>query len=346
MITMSDVAKKAGVSRTTASFVLNGKETELRIGAETRERVIACARELGYRRNDLARAIASGKNFVFGILDFGQNLEQRARIMEGALAESNPHGYFIKLFHFSENDDILEIAKRCVEQRLAGLIVRLPSKLDMATLNSELSRHQIPIVTVDDDFHMPGISNVRTDDRVGIQLALNYLLELGHRDIVLIYGDEAISLDATRVQIFKDFIRDNRLPAKPENLLMNRGLMRVTEDLVKERFCNEATRPTAIFSASGDFAAAVSIRALRALGISVPKQVSIIGYADLQIATLTDPPLTTIRQPFEELGRLAIRTLLEDIELGLEARSSSEGSQFAQTELVLRGTTDRVFQSG
>ncbi len=346
MVTMADIAKLAGVSRTTTSFVLNGKETELRISDQTRTRVLCAAKQLGYRKNEIARAVATGKTFVIGILDREHSIEQRARIMEGALKEANPNGYFIKLLHHPYEEKVIDAAKNCVEQRLAGLIVMLPSRIDMDALKAELDIHHIPIVTVDDDVSILGITNVLTDDAQGMRLALDHLVALGHREIALLSGNTVNSLGNLRERTFKRLMIELGIPAREENFLTDGGKSEKVEALIIDRFLEEKGRPTAILSASGDFEAALAIRALRSIGVCVPKQVSVVGYADLQPAALIDPPLTTIRQPFEELGRRAFKELLSEIEGERFAdRQGLRKPNIVDTELVIRKSTAQVFQN-
>lgn len=345
MVTMADIAKLAGVSRTTTSFVLNGKESELRISDQTRNRVLSAAKELGYRKNEIARAVATGKNFVIGILDREHSIEQRARIMEGALKEANPNGYFIKLLLHPYEEDVLDAAKNCIEQRLAGLIVMLPSRIEMDVLKAELDIHHIPIVTVDDDVSIMGITNVLTNDAQGMKLALDHLVALGHREIVLLSGNTTNSLGNLRERTFKQLMFELGIPIRQENLLSDNGKIERVEALIIDRFTVEQGRPTAILSASGDFEAALAVRALRSIGVCVPKHVSVVGYADLKPAVLIDPPLTTIRQPFEELGRRAFKELLSEIEGGhCTDHQGLRHPRLVDTELIVRKSTARVFQ--
>src|SRR5579859_5547788 len=118
MITMADIAKKAGVSRSTASFVLNNRQAELRISSTTRQRVLDAAHELGYRRNELARAVGSGKNYVLGFVKMSPG-EQETQLLEGVLQGATEAGYLLKVLHGGRDEDYQEVLRHCVEQRLA-----------------------------------------------------------------------------------------------------------------------------------------------------------------------------------------------------------------------------------
>src|SRR5579872_6402029 len=132
MTTMSDIAKKAGVSRSTASFVLNNRQAELRISAKTRQRVLDAAQELGYVRNDLARAVGSGKNFVLGYLKTATG-EQESLILEGVLRAASEAGYLLKLLTCPMEGNYQEAVRQCAEQRLAGLVSRSFIKGEVST---------------------------------------------------------------------------------------------------------------------------------------------------------------------------------------------------------------------
>src|SRR5262249_46959186 len=143
---------------------------------------------LGYRRNELARAVVTGKNPVLGVLARNPGPEPRARILEGILEEAGAHGYSIKLLHQPEQEDIREVARRCVEQRLAGIVVDRPSRTAFAELHEELERYRIPISLVDDSLSPGGTITVTSDDVQGCRLAVEHLVTLGHRRIAQIEG--------------------------------------------------------------------------------------------------------------------------------------------------------------
>ena len=187
-ITMADIAREAGVSRATASYVLNGRATAVHISETTRLRVLEVAKALGYRRNELARAMVTGKNLVLGVLARDPGPEPKARLLAGILEESGAHGYFVKVLHHPQEEDIREVAARCVEQRLAGVIVDRPSHVAIGALHAELQRYRIPMILADDSVWQPGAVTVTSDDVQGCRLAVEHLATLGHRRIVQIEG--------------------------------------------------------------------------------------------------------------------------------------------------------------
>lgn len=337
MITMADIAKKAGVSRSTASFVLNNREAELRISADTRERVLCAARDLGYRRNDLARAVGSGKNFVLGFLRVTGG-EPESRIMEGVLKGVAEAGYYLKVLPAVYQEDYREVARHCVEQRLAGLVTRsfLEEEITRAFC-AELKTYGIPVVFVDDDLVMSGITTVTSDDDLGYRLTVNHLVGLGHTRIGFIAGDSVHPQSVLRKESYRRIMEEHGLAVPDGSVLDSDWNLACVEPLTRQLFECRQPRPSALVCA-GDELAAVAIRTLSRLGLRVPEDVSVVGYGGFSFGPLLYPPLTTIQQPFEEIGAVAVRTLLSGLQ---EPPTGPEDASkiVLPTELVQREST-------
>lgn len=148
MPTMSDVARHAGVSATTVSFVLNGKEANFAIPEITRDRVLSAARAIGYRRNELAHAAITGKNRVLGFLVHKPENESAARILSGALAQDEEAGYTIKVLRLADKETLDRATiERCFELRLAGVMVLYRSDGLLEILHAEMSKGQVPVAS-------------------------------------------------------------------------------------------------------------------------------------------------------------------------------------------------------
>ncbi len=342
-ITMADIAKEAGVSRATASYVLNDRATAVRISAKTRQRVLDAARNLGYRRNELARAMVTGKNHVLGVLARNPGPEPKARLLEGVQEEADASGYFVKLLHHPDQEDIHEVARRCVEQRLAGLIVLRPSQVALAELYVDLAHYGIPLALVDDSVTQPGTISVTSDDMQGCRLAVAHLAALGHQRIALIEGKRQPN-PLLREAAFRQAMRDHSLPVPKSFIVYADWNLEQTERAVTDLFSVRQDPPTALFCSAGDPFAAVAIRALRRSGRCVPEDVSVVGYSDLLLATCLDPPLTTIAQPFHEIGRIAVRRLLARLANQGETPTDSAAASLLPTQLIVRESTGLAVQ--
>lgn len=340
-ITMADIATKAGVSRATASYVINGQQTIVRISEATRQRVLEAARTLGYRRNALARAIVTGKNRVLGVLARNPGPEPKARILEGIRAEAGAYGYFIKLLHHPADEDAREVAIRCIEQRLAGVIVMRPPQIDWLGLRAELDHYQVPMVFLDDSLSDTGILNIASDDFQGMQLAVEHLVGLGHRRIALIEGGRAPH-PLLRESAFRQTMAACALFVPEDYLVYGDWDLAQTEQGIVTLFRDRQSHPTALVCSAGDAFAAVAIRGLRQIGLSIPQDVSIVGYSNLLLAACVDPALTTIAQPFEEMGRAAVYHLLHRLENPEAAIGDQPTEQLLPTQLIVRTSTGSV----
>lgn len=336
MITMRDVADKAGVSRSTVSFVLNNRAREDgTISDETRLRVLEVASELGYRRNELARAVSAGKSRMIGLLTHQSAYEPVARVLEGALIEAENYGYTLKVLRMQRDDVREDDIRRCVELRLAGVIVMYNEEVSSPHLHQQLLDYNIPVAIVDNTLKGNWEVRVLSDDREGCRLAIEHLASLGHRRIACISGAPHIPSAVIRAEAYREAMTNLGL-AVPANYVVWGGweieLARIAVQQLLQM--SEAERPTAIFCA-GDLIAAVAMREARKAGLRVPEQLSVVGYANFQMAEITDPPLTTVVQPFEEMGRVAVRHLLG----WHECKQKNETVEVVSTRLVVREST-------
>jgi DNA-binding LacI/PurR family transcriptional regulator len=349
MITMTDIAKQAGVSRSTASFVLSNGQMASRISAETRQRVLDVAQELGYRPNGLARAVAAGKNYVIGYLKTGM-LEQEYRIIDGVLEGSAEAGYLVKMLTRGADDDYSDAARHSVEQRLAGLIIRRAyrrlnthDEARLITLCEEMFQRHIPVVFVDDDLTLPGSNCVTSDDAQGIRLAMEHLIGLGHRRIAFIAGDAVSPQPLFRQSCYQHIMAEHEIQITEEMMLECNWDNLVLDRLTQELYQDDALRPTAILC-DGDLLAAVVMRALWRIGLRVPEDVSVVGYGGFSICPYLHPPLTTVDQQFEEIGRAAVRQLMRSIN-EKETAPHLHKPDLLATHMILGGSTAPVSAS-
>jgi DNA-binding LacI/PurR family transcriptional regulator len=337
MITMADIAKRAGVSRSTASLVLNNRQDELRISADTQQRVLNAAREMGYLRNELARAVGSGKNFVLGFvkMSFG---EQESRILEGVLKASTSEGYLVKLVFGTEDERYRDVIRHCVEQRLAGVVCRSFTKAEVTrTFSEELGTHGIPIVFVDDDLRISGTSCVTSDDERGYRLIVEHLIGLGHRNLAFIAGDSVHPQSLQRKEIYRRVMQEHGVPVPPGSIVDMDWDLRRTVEITRTLFADRHRHPTALVCA-GDEHAAVAMRTLSQLGLGVPEDVSVVGYGNFSFTPLLNPPLTTVAQPFEEMGMVATRRLFDRLRPEAQ-KAPEEDSVILPTQLLIREST-------
>lgn len=311
MITMKEIARLAGVSQPTVSVVLNNKSGTVRISDETRKLVVEAAKSLGYRRNAIARSMVTGKTNFIGYIDIDVSPEYAAKMLSGVIRECNGRNYFVKVFPYYDDMKFEEVINRIMEQRPAGLICRSLTERMLNYLKHEAFLLNIPIAVAGNSFPCDWGIRVVTEDEVGVFAAVNYLLELGHEHIALLNLDRGRAFTRFRKDSFLQAMHTAGIAVPNEYLVMmmnsDETELRVTELL------KLPTPPTAIFCIAGDPIAALALRVIRKNRKRVPEDISVIGYADIDLASFVDPPLTSVREPFEEMGMVAARELLDEI---------------------------------
>lgn len=339
MITISDIALRAGVSRTTVSYVLNQRESGVRISEETRRRVLQTASVMGYRRNALAHAVTTGKNPVLGFLACAPEAELVARLLAGALDEAEEQGYFIKVLRLRHNTVNAEVIERCAELRLAGVIVLYLDQSQLDYLHGEMANYQIPVAVLDDSFAQSQGVRVISDDVQGCRLAVQHLKALGHRKIAFISGATSSGCALLREEGYRLAMKKARLPVPEDYLVRGEWNVQATEQATLKLLASAHGAPSAIICA-GDEWAMIAMRTARRQGLRIPQDLSVIGFGDLKTSQFWEPPLTTIAQPFEEMGRLAVKRLLERIQAAGFDRAPHEDS--LPTQLIVRESTATI----
>lgn len=337
MITMNDIAKKAGVSRSTASGILNNHDTKLRISAQTRTRVLEAAREMGYRRNELARSVAAGKSFVLGYLKQDQ-LEQESLILEGVLQAASEAGYLVKVLRQGYEEHYGDVVRHCIEHRLAGLVARRFAQSEITELCQELDLYNVPFIFVDDNVSLPGVGSVTSDDGQAVRLAVEHLHSLGHRDIAFLAGDCSHPQGLLRRQGFLSTMREYGLSVRGSWVRECKWDMSQAEEHTAQIFQDKAVLPTALVC-DGDHVAAAAMRTLWDIGLRVPADVSVTGFGNYSYADMLHPPLTTVMQPFEEMGRVAVGRLLGMISGKHADDAGGQAIELLPTRLVVRKST-------
>jgi len=311
VVTMKDIAREAKVSRPTVSMILNGRDSEVRISEETRKRVLETARVLDYRRNEIARSMVTGKTNFIGFMDAEITTEYTAKTLSGAVDEAEKHKYFMKIFPYHHKELFKGIVDSALEQRPAGIICRSLDEELLEYLHSECVRFDIPLVVIGSGFFHDWGIRVATDDLAGAELAVRHLIDLGHRRIAHVSLERGRGFVEARREGYIRAMSNAGLKT-PDEYFMHEEKLDCIETRIGGLFSGKNS-PSAIFCSS-DSVAMVILRSLRKTGLSVPGDVSVVGYADLEMARLADPPLSTVTEPFKEVGRTAIKALISEIE--------------------------------
>jgi len=327
---VKDVARLAGVSVGTVSNVLNRPE---RVSSEVRLRVEGAIEQLDYVRNGAAQALRSGLAPFVGVavLDIGNPFFTEAAVgMERRLREDG-----MVMILSSTHADVREenaILRLFEAQGVRGVLLT-PAGTDVAAAR-ELAARGMPVVLFDSAARPQGISSISVDDRLGARLAVEHLLDLGHRRIAFLNGPSAIRQSRDRLAGVQEAVSD--LSRGRVNLMLVSlpgYTVSAGHDGLRRLLARQEERPTGVFCAN-DLIAFGAITALSEAGLSVPGDVSVIGFDDVALAGQLSVPLTTVRQPMDELGWHAVELLFD--------RSGGHRHERFPPELVVRASTGPV----
>ncbi|MGH3585178.1 MAG: LacI family DNA-binding transcriptional regulator [Pseudonocardia sp.] len=300
---LADVAAAAGTSKPIASRVLNGDPT-LRVGAELRERVQVAARELGYHPHALARSLRSAQTGAVGFVIPTLTNPVFAVMLHGAVREARDLGYAVLLSEERPGDDDV-FAQLVLGGRIDGLMVA--TAREGLPLLDDLRRFEIPHVFV--NRAVAGSSrNVVPDDATACRIAARHLHELGHRRIGHVSAPVDLEPGRRRVDAFRDAVVG--LGLDPPRLVVQPTLE--DEEGVAAAEAVLDTGVTAVFTDTPGLGLCV-LHAARRRGTGVPGAVSVLALNDVQLVDMYEPPLTTIALPMEELGRTAVRLLVDQL---------------------------------
>jgi LacI family transcriptional regulator len=329
--TINDVARLAGVSKKTVSRVINSSPL---LNEETRERVQAVIRQLGYVPNPQARALALGRNFLIGLIHDNPNAHIVLNVQHGILEALQGTDFEMVVRPVDRNsaamlDDVRAFLER---QRLFGVVLMPPiSENDaLARLCDALGVRYVRIgsAQLDEPGHM-----VASNDREAVKEAIGFLVQQGHRLIGLIEGPDGFRSARERRAGFEDALGVAGITL-PRSLIAAGNYTFETGITGANRLLDLSPRPTAIFASNDEMAAGV-IFAARERGIAVPEELSVIGFDDTPIAAHLWPPLTTVRWPIVSMARSAARKLVGDVVAGA---ASDEQPSMLPSMLVRRGS--------
>ncbi|BDP43944.1 LacI family transcriptional regulator (plasmid) [Deinococcus aetherius] len=332
-VTVTDVARHAGVSAMTVSKALNGRD---RISEETRARVLAAASELGYVANAAARSLRGGRTDLLGLLVQDLSNQYFAEIVRGASEAIRERGLDLVLYT-SSNDPERE------RQRVAtlssgvsdGLIIVAPH--GSPGLLEQLQHSRVPVVLIN-AWNVDDLPTVNPENRLGARAATEHLLALGHRRIGFVTGrpDSPLSPErpdgVMRLQGYREALVAAGVAFDP-TLLHPGGLHLPLGREAGHDLLALPDPPTAIFAAN-DFCAFGVIEAARERGLRVPEDLSVVGFDDVPMAGQVQPALTTVHHPLHDLGHRAATLLLD-----LLADHAPERHVELPSRLIVRDST-------
>lgn len=328
-VTIADIARLANVSHMTVSRVLNEKGL---VAKETAERVRKIINEVGYQPNLIARSLTSKQSMLIGvsiprtesILD-----EYIAQVLSGVLTIIKDNNYRVMLFLVDLDREQDTLYVDIIRRNMIDGLLLFKTKVDDPKLTvlakSGCSFVLINHKKIDEEYNF-----IDTRNEQGAQIAVECLYELGHRNIAFIAGSLNETNARDRLEGFRKAMKDFALPCRDNCIIYG--------DFNRDKAYNEVgkllaleDRPSAIFS-SDDYMAIAAMQRIKDAGLSVPKDIAVIGFDNIELSDHVQPALTTIQQPLQELGIKSMELLLDLI----NGRQKTPVHQFLDVKLIKR----------
>jgi len=333
------LAEHLQLSQTTVSLVLNNSPSAKSIPQETRDRVIEAAERLNYKPNYFARSLRQSRSMSVGVLAPDLSEGYFTRVMSGVVQKlTEAHYFFFTACHDWRPELIDQYPLMLVERAVDGFLL----------LNTPADRTDVPVPVVAISAHSvaENVTNIVLDHQLAVKLALTHLHSLGHRRIAFMRGPQAIPDSDFRWEAIQQIARELELKLDPGLVVridsagwsMKDGVHPMAPEIGYKpmQALLERTRDfTAVFCFN-DIAAIGAIRALKDVGRTVPGDVSVVGFDDIQSAAYSTPSLTTVRQPLLEMGKRGAEILLERIQ---NSEAKFPGEIVMAPELIVREST-------
>lgn len=310
-VTIDDIARLAGVSKATVSRVINNKNEG--VGAETRKKIQKLIDDLEYKPNLLARGIVTSKTKTLGLIIPDITNPFFTELVKAVENHANKNGYTVII----ANTDFSRIKEEdyvstFIAKRVDGVILT-STVSDNNTIHSKFKKYNVPCVLLDRAMNTIDYdAGVYVDNECGLYISCEYLIKHGNKRIAFISGPKNVSTSKERIEGYKMALAQYQIEfdeslIKYGNFTLDSGYKAVWE-------LNKGEIDFTGILASNDVMAIGAMKALRELGYKVPEDVEIIGFDNIELSSMIDPPLTTVQQPTLEMGKKAIEFLLSLIE--------------------------------
>ncbi|MGE5629481.1 MAG: LacI family DNA-binding transcriptional regulator [Caulobacteraceae bacterium] len=329
-VTIKDIARLAGVSTTTVSKIINSKDND--IGKSTIERVKKIIEEQSYLPNTVARSMITKKTKTIGLVIPDVRNPFFTDLARGAEDVTNERGY--SLLFCNTDDDLkkeIKYINNLIEKQVDGIALAGAVIRDQAL--EENINIKVPIVSLDRNVYFKGIEgSIEVDNFSGAYDAVNHLIQLGHKNIMFLSGQLNVKLSKDRLEGYKRALADNNLDYNEKLVVYGNYSSEFGYQSIKNMELDKAV--TALFCGN-DLIAIGAMNALKEKNISIPGDISIVGFDDIYISSLVTPALTTVRQPSYEIGYQAVEMLINL----LECKKVSSKKVGIKLELKVREST-------
>jgi LacI family transcriptional regulator len=328
-LTLEDIAKKAGVSRSTVSRVVNNHPN---VSPEVRKRILKTIQSTGFHPNAAARSLASQRTWMIGLV-IPRSVSSFftdpffPQLTQGIAFACNNNNYTLSLFLVGNKEDEEKIFPRISRRGLLdGILIQAGSSEDK--LIDQIAKSNVPMVVVGRPFEPEGISNIDVDNVSAAISATRHLIDLGYKRIGMITGSRTSAVTIDRREGFYKALRAAGRKAD-EDLIIEGDFTEDSGYVAMQKIIKD--KPDAVFAQS-DIMAVGAMRAVQDAGLSIPEDIAFVGFDDLPIASTFKPRLTTVRQPITRFGVKAVELLEDLIENGIKPARHL----IIDTELIIR----------
>jgi LacI family transcriptional regulator len=326
-----EIARRAKVSTATVSRAINRVPT---VDPQLAKRVWNVVDELGYYPNTQARALVSGKSRIFGLVVSEITNPFFPEIVQTFEELAVQNGYEILLTSTVHDTNRMKSSvRRMIERRVDGVAI-LTFGMEESLL-SDLRLRKVPLVFVDVGLDTPGVSSIVVDYQTGIRQAVQHLAALHHRSIAFVTGPPNLKSALARKEAFVNAMKEIGLDTQQRIIAAGdhtmEGGMRALNELM-----GHLQRPTAVLC-SNDMTAIGVIREAYDRGMSVPRDLSVVGFDDIRLSQFITPPLTTVQMSQTELARIAFEALMNNVSQGRDGKARKQYT--LNTNLILRQST-------
>ena len=332
MVTIKDIARLANVSHTTVSRALNDSPL---IKPGTKKKILEIATQLNYTPNYNAKSLVMKKSYTIGLfltsITNGTSSSFFVETVKGVNSVIN-QDYNLYVRGLENLDDYTMIHHR----RFDGIILMSQSDLDNEFI-SDLKEKKIPCVVLGRDIGDTSLTNIVSNDREGATQIVHYLIENGHREIALIEGIKGFKSTIERRKGYLKALEESHISVREEYIVQGNYDMESGYQAI-EKLLSLDNPPTAVFCSNDDMAIG-ALNAAFAKGLTVPDDLSIVGFDDIEFARYTNPSLTTVKRPIEKMSSLGAKKMLEILEMEGEKQGEKI---YVETELVIRGSVSPI----
>jgi DNA-binding LacI/PurR family transcriptional regulator len=349
--TLADVARESGFSPSTISIVLNEAPISKYVAAKTKEHIREVAKRLDYRPDAFGRSLRKRRSHTIGVMIFDISDPFCTLILQGIEKNLHPTEFlpFIVDAH-NQRKQFERYLAMLLEYRVEGLIVVANWLFIDIEMLSELERHRVPTVLVGSEMRSGPLGSVLVNNEQGGYLALQHVYSLGHRKIAFIRGPRPLWDSSRRWAGVLRYAAEVGLKMPKKWVVELTGSSESNSSFDEGRsLTREMLEQDPGFTALlafDDLTAFGAVRALRDFGRSVPKDCSVLGFDDVPYAALFNPSLSTVRQPMERMGSIAVERILNEIQQGAEMAQGKGRVDLLPPEIVQRESTAAISVQG